>query len=97
MNLFFKEYIGEPILTPLISYPDIRTKYSIGITDLRHPRDYVTPKRIQLFQEYGSDTDNARLFLNIIRRRQIELTSVGNKLIEVKVLEINTHTILCKP
>ena len=28
---------------------------------LRHQLDHMTPKRIQLFQEYGTDSDNARL------------------------------------
>ena len=90
LKLFFIEYIGEPILNPLISYPDMRTKYSIGFTDLRLLPDCRTTKKIQLFQEYGSDPDNARLFPKIVRRRQIELTSDGIKLIEVEVIEINT-------
>ena len=83
--LFFKEVIGEPILNPLISYPDMKTKYPIEITDLRHQHDHITSKRIQLFQEYGTDPDNARLFLILIKRREIELISDGNKLIQVKV------------
>ena len=62
MKLFFREYIGEPILNPLISYPDMKTKYPIGKTDLGHQFDHITPKIIQLFQEYGTDPDNARLF-----------------------------------
>ena len=85
-KLFFKEYIGEPILNPLISYPDMKTKYPIEINDLRHRSDHITPKKIQLFQEYGTDPNNARLFLILIRRREIQLISDGNKLIEVKVL-----------
>ena len=42
---------------------------------------------MQLFQEYGTDPNNARLFLLLIRRREIELISDGNKLVEVKVIE----------
>ena len=86
LKLFFKKYIGEPILNPLISYPDMKTKYPIEIIDLRHQSDHITPKKIQLFQVYGTDPNNARLFLIIIRRREIELISDGNKLIEVKVI-----------
>ena len=33
LNVFFREYIGEPILNPFISYPDMKTKYGIGIRD----------------------------------------------------------------
>ena len=86
LKLFFKEYIGEPILNPLISYPDKKTKYPIEIIDLRHQNDHITPKKIQLFHEHGTDPDNARLFLILIRRRETEMISDGNKLIEVQVL-----------
>ena len=86
LKLFWKEYIGEPIISPFISYIDMKTKYPIEIFDLRHQSDHITPKKIQLFHEYGTDPDNARLFLILIRRREIELISDGNKLIEVKVI-----------
>ena len=85
LKIFFKEYIGEQILNPLISYPDMKTKYPVEIIDLRHQSDPLTPKKIQLFHKYGTDPNNARLFLILIRRREIELKSDGNKLIEVKV------------
>ena len=86
LKLFWKEYIGEPTLKPLISYTDMKTKYPIGIIDLRHQSDHITPKKIQIFHEYGTDPDNARLYLILIRRREIELLGDGNKLIEVKVI-----------
>ena len=59
LKLFWKEYIGEPILNPLISYTDMKTKYPIEIIDLRHQSDYITPEKIELFHEYGIDPDNA--------------------------------------
>ena len=86
LKLFFREYIGEPIINPLIFYPDMKTKYPIEIIDLRHQPDHVTPKKIRLLQEYGTDPYNARLPLILIRRREIELMSDGNKLKEVKVI-----------
>ena len=73
-------------MSPFISYPDIKTKYPIEIIDLRHQSDHITPKTIQIFLEYGGDPNNARFFLLLIRRREIELISDGNKLIEVKVI-----------
>ena len=33
LKIFFKEYIGEQLLTPFISYPDMKTKYPIEIID----------------------------------------------------------------
>ena len=86
LKLFYREYIGEPILNPFISYFDMKTKYPIEIIDLRHQAEHITPKKIQLFHEYGTDPDSARLFLILIRRREIELISDGNKLIEIKVI-----------
>ena len=86
LKLFFKEYIGEQLLSPFISYPDMKTKYPIEIIDLRHQADHITPKKIQLFLEYGADPENARFFLILIRRREIELISDGNKLIEIKII-----------
>ena len=91
LKLYFEEYIGEPILKSFISNMDVKTKYSIGITDLRHHFDHITSKRIQLFQEYDLDPDNARLFLILFKRRENELGSDGNKFIEVTVIKkINT-------
>ena len=64
----------------------MKTKYPIEIVDLRHQSDRISPKKIQLFQEYSSDPENAKFYLIVIRRREIELISDGNKLIEVKVI-----------
>ena len=70
-KLFWKEYIGEPILNPLISYRDMKTKYPIEIIHLKHQPDYITPKKIHLFHEYGTDPDNARLFLILIDEEKL--------------------------
>ena len=73
-------------MSPFISYPDMKTKYPIQIIDLRHQPDHISPKKIQLFQEYINDPENAKFYLIIIRRRKIELISDGNKFIEIKVI-----------
>ena len=86
LKLLFKEYIGEQLMSPFISYPYMKTKYPIEIINLRHQADHITPKKIQLFLEYGADPENARFFLILIRRRKIELISDGNKLIENKIV-----------
>ena len=87
LKLFFKEYIGEELMSPFISYPEIKTKYPIEIIDLRHQPDHITPKKIQLFKECSADPENAKFHLILIRRREIELLNDENKLIEVKVLQ----------
>ena len=85
LKLFFKDYIGEQLMSPFISYPDMKTKNPIEIIDLGHQADHITPKKIQLFLEYVADPENARFFLTLIRRREMELISDGNKVIEIKV------------
>ena len=49
-------------MSPFISYPDMKTKYSDKIVDLRHQPDHITPKKIQPFHEYRVGHENARFF-----------------------------------
>ena len=44
LKIFFKGYIGEQLMSPFLSYPDMKTKYPIEKIDLRHQSDHVTPK-----------------------------------------------------
>ena len=60
--------------------------YPIQIIDLRYQIDHLSPKKIQLFEEFSEDPANERLFIILIRHRQIEMISDGNKIIEVKVI-----------
>ena len=75
-------------MKPFISYADMKDKYPIRVRDLRHPVYHVTPKKIQLFEEINTDpvNVNSRLLVILIRHRQIEMISDGNKIIEVKVI-----------
>ena len=87
LKLFYKEYVGGlNKLQPYISYPDMKYLYPIQITDLRHQVDRLTPKKIQLFEEFSEDPANERLFIILVRHRQVEMISDGNKIIEVKVI-----------
>ena len=42
----------------------MKTKYPVEIKDLRNQPDHITPKKIQVFQEYSADPENAKFFLN---------------------------------
>ena len=86
LKLFYKEYVGEELLQPYITYLEMKYRYPIQITDLRHQVDHITPKKIQLFEEFSEDPDNERLFIILVRHRQTEMISDGNKIIEVKVI-----------
>ena len=87
LNLFHKEYVGEESMNLFISYTDMKNKYPIQIIDLRFQVDHLTPKNIQLFEEYKTDPfyPNIRVFVILIRHTQMELVSDGNKFIEIKV------------
>ena len=78
--------MGESLLNPFISYSDMKSKYPIQVIDLRFQTNHISPKKIQLFEEYRLDPFNARLYIILIRRREIEFISDGNKLIEFKLI-----------
>ena len=63
----------------------MKNKYPIQVIDLRFQVDHISPKKIQLFEEFNTDPANvnARLFVMLIRHRQIEMISDGNKILEV--------------
>ena len=61
--------------------------FSFHVIDLRHQVDQLTPKEIQLFEENRNDTGNARIFFTLIRQKQIEMISDGNKTTEFKVIK----------
>ena len=68
----------------------MKNKHPIQVIYLRHQVDHITPKKIQLSEEFKTDPDNvqARLFVILFRHRQIEMISDGNKIIEVKVIQM---------
>ena len=78
--------MGEDLLQPYISYPEMKNLYPIQISDLRHQVDHITPKKIQLFEEFDDDPNMEKLFIILVRHRQVEMISDGNKTIEVKVI-----------
>ena len=55
----------------------MKKSYPIQVLDLRHQVDHITPKTIQLFEKCGNDPANARLFIILIRHRQIAIIAYG--------------------
>ena len=80
LKLFYKEYNGESLLHPLISYLDMKTFYPIQVIDLRFQIDFVTPKKIRLFEEYENAPENTNLYVILIKHREINMVSDGNKI-----------------
>ena len=65
----------------------MRNRYPIQILDLRHKVDHITSEKIQPFEELNTDPTivNARVFVLLVRHRQIETISDGYKIIEINV------------
>ena len=49
LKLFHKGYVGEQLLSPIVSYDKMKTYYPIEVNDLRLQVVYVTPKGIIFF------------------------------------------------
>ena len=60
--------------------------YPIEITDFRHQVDHITQTKIQLFEIFSEDPNNERLFLILVRQRQVQMISDEKKIIEVKLI-----------
>ena len=88
LKLSYKEYVGENLMNRFITYINMKNNYPIQALDIRYQVDHKTPKENQLFEVFNIDPDNvnARLFFVLVRHRQIEMVSDGNKFIEKKVL-----------
>ena len=86
-KIFYEEHVGEELMKPFISYSDTENKYLIQVIDLRHQVDHINPTKTQLFKEYRNDPvyPNIRIFVILIRHRQIKMISDGDKIIEFKV------------
>ena len=66
----------------------MKNEYPIQLLDLRFQVDYITAGKIQLFDEFITDPPNvnARLFVILVRHRQVQMISDGIKIIEVKII-----------
>ena len=84
MKNSYKENVGKELLDPFISYTDMKNKYLFQVVDLRFPVDHIIPKKIQLLEEYRGVTNDARLFMILIRHREIKMISDGKKITEEK-------------
>ena len=58
----------------------------IQVNDLTFQVDHITNKKIQLFEDFRAAPNFARLFVIIIKHRQIRTISDGHKITQVKVI-----------
>ena len=87
IKVFHKEYVGEELFNLFLCCSDMKIKYLFQVVDLRFQVDHNIPKENQLFEEDRCATFIARLFLILIRHREIEMISNGKKLLELILVE----------
>ena len=87
LELFYKEYVGEELMSRFITFINRKNKYPTKVIDVRHQVDHISSKKFQLFEEFDTDPANvnARLFVIKVRQRQMELKSDVCNVIEIKV------------
>ena len=64
----------------------MKTFYPIQVIDLRFQIDYITPKKIRLSEEYEDTPENTNLYVIIIKQREINMVSDGNKITGIELL-----------
>ena len=62
LKLFYKEYVGEPMLNPIISYDKMKKYYPIQIINLRFQVDHISPKKIRFFEEHDDNPVKTSLY-----------------------------------
>ena len=86
LKFFYKEYNGESLLHPFICYLNMKILYPIQVIDLRSQIDYVTPEKIRLFEEYEDTPENTNLYEILIKHRESNMVSDGNKITGIELI-----------
>ena len=63
----------------------MKNVYPIQVIDLSFQVNYITLRKIQLIEEFSEDPDKERLFVILIKHRQNEIISGGNKILKLKL------------
>ena len=58
----------------------MKTLYPIQVIDLRFQNDFVTPKKIRLFEEFEDNPEHTFLKVILIKHREINMVSDGKKI-----------------
>ena len=75
IEIFYKDFIGEELLSPSETYPVLKNFYAIQLIDLRLQVDHENPKKNQLIGGFRVANFIARLFMVIIRHKEIKMVS----------------------
>ena len=60
--------------------------YPIQVIALRFQIDYITPKKFRLFEEYENTPENTNLYVILIKHRENNMVSDGNKFTGIELI-----------
>ena len=86
LKLFFKEYFGDQLRSPITSYDKMKNYYPIQIIDLRYQVDLLIPKKNRLFEEYDDNPTKTNLYIILTKHREIKMISDGNKITGIEIV-----------
>ena len=72
-NYFIKILLTKNLLSPLINFTDRKKFKLFQVIGFGLQVDHINPKKTQLIEEYSGATNNARLLVILIRRKEIEM------------------------
>ena len=70
MNIFYKEYVGDELLSPIISRDKMKACYSMQEIDLRFYIDHLTPEKIRVFEEIDENSFHTDFYGLIFKHRE---------------------------
>ena len=88
LKQFYKKHVGNQLLSLTITYDKLKLFYPIQIFDERFQADYITPKKIRLFDECDETPLNTILYVILIKHRENKMVFDGKKIVELKILLI---------
>ena len=69
LKLFYKEYAGESMLSPIITYNKMKNWYYFRVIGLRLQVDHLSPKKIRFPEEYYDNPVTTNLYKILIKHR----------------------------
>ena len=90
LKFFYKECAGEQLLSPILTYDKMKTHYPTQIIDLRFKVDYIIPKKIKFFENFDENPNITTLYVILVKHKENEKISDGNKVSGVEVLQMTT-------
>ena len=69
LKLFYKEYVVDQLLSPIITYHKMKDYCPVQIIDLPFQVDHISPKKKRLFEEYHPNPTNSNLYVILIKHR----------------------------